>query len=110
MKRLNKNMHGDQEEYFSTPESKALAAQYLLLYEFSLPAGQDLSNQINSDRSATRLIISIPTMDAVTLIELQDRIYAWQLEHLPKDMQDYGTSSAAMWQRHIRRRRGRARR
>ena len=90
-------MHGDQENYFSIPESKELAAQYLLLYEFSLPAGQDLSNQITSDRSATRLIISIPTMDAVTLIALQERIYNWQTKNLPENMRDFGTSSAAMW-------------
>ena len=97
IKRLNRNMHGDQPAFFSIPESRELAAQYLLLYEFSLPAGQDLSNQINQDRSASRLIISISSMDAVSLIALQDKIFQWQQIHLPKTMQDYGTSPAIMW-------------
>ena len=39
MKRLNKSMHGDKEEWYKIPESRELAAQYLLLYEMSLPYG-----------------------------------------------------------------------
>ena len=37
MKRLNKNMHGDDPEWYRLPEDRELAAQYLLLYEMSLP-------------------------------------------------------------------------
>ena len=33
MKRLNKNMHGDDEAYYRLPEKRDLSAQYLLLYE-----------------------------------------------------------------------------
>ena len=39
MKRLNKNMHGDDPAFYEIPEDPKLAAQYLLLYEFSLPFG-----------------------------------------------------------------------
>ncbi|MBW2149898.1 MAG: MMPL family transporter, partial [Deltaproteobacteria bacterium] len=53
MKRLNKNMHGDDKSYYRIPERRDLAAQYLLLYEMSLPFGLDLNNQINVDKSAT---------------------------------------------------------
>ena len=54
-KRLNKNMHGDDPEYYRVPEDRQLAAQYLLLYEMSLPFGLDLNDRINVDKSATRL-------------------------------------------------------
>ena len=47
LKRLNRNMHGDDDAYYKLPESRELAAQYLLLYELSLPYGLDLNNQIN---------------------------------------------------------------
>ncbi|MFT5577022.1 MAG: putative RND superfamily exporter protein, partial [Bermanella sp.] len=53
-KRLNKNLHGDDEEWYRLPEQRDLAAQYLLLYEFSLPFGLDLNNSINNDKSASR--------------------------------------------------------
>ena len=32
-KRLNKNLHGDDEGFYKLPEERELAAQYLLLYE-----------------------------------------------------------------------------
>ena len=36
-KQLNKSMHGDNQEYYTIPVQRDLAAQYLLLYELSLP-------------------------------------------------------------------------
>ena len=45
MKRLNKNMHGDDPAYYQLPQTRELAAQYLLLYEMSLRTGFKQSNQ-----------------------------------------------------------------
>ena len=64
MKRLSKNMHGDDPAYYAVPESRELAAQYLLLYEMSLPYGLDLNNQINVDKSATRLTVTLDNISA----------------------------------------------
>ena len=47
MKRLNKNMHGDDPAFYRLPEDPDLAAQYLLLYELSLPFGSDLNDRID---------------------------------------------------------------
>ncbi len=49
-KRLNMNLHGDDPEYYRLPEQRDLAAQYLLLYELSLPYGLDLNNQMTVDK------------------------------------------------------------
>lgn len=71
MKRLNKNMHGDDQSYYAIPESREMAAQYLLLFEFSLPYGLDLNNQINVDKSATRFTVTtkdVPTKELRKLI------------------------------------------
>ena len=62
MKRLNKNMHGDDGSFYRIPEQRDLAAQYLLLYEMSLPFGLDLNNQINVDKSATRMTVTVRDM------------------------------------------------
>jgi len=59
MKRLNRNMHGDDPATYALPDNRELAAQYLLLYEMSLPFGQDLNNQINVDKSSTRLTVTL---------------------------------------------------
>ena len=55
MKRLNRNMHGDDPAYYRLPDTSDLAAQYLLLFELSLPAGSDLNDRIDVAKSATRL-------------------------------------------------------
>lgn len=66
-KRLNKNMHADESEFYLLPESRNLAAQYLLLYEMSLPYGLDLNNQINVEKSSLRLIVTMKDMTTVEL-------------------------------------------
>ena len=55
MKRLNMNMHGDDASFHRIPEDGSLAAQYLLIYELSLPFGSDLNNRIDIAKSSTRL-------------------------------------------------------
>ena len=59
MKRLNKNMHGDQESFYRLPDDRELSAQYLLLYELSLPFGLDLNDRVNLDKSATRVTATL---------------------------------------------------
>lgn len=83
-KNLNRNMHGGDESYYNIPESKELAAQYLLLYEFSLPYGLDLTNQINMDKSATKLVVTIKDLDSVHTRELSERSTQWLNEHYPE--------------------------
>ncbi|TOQ64500.1 RND transporter, partial [Vibrio parahaemolyticus] len=83
-KRLNKNMHGDDEAYYSLPQERELAAQYLLLYEMSLPYGLDLNNQINVDKSSIKMVLTVANLGSVELVDLENRIYQWFTEHAPQ--------------------------
>jgi hypothetical protein len=83
-KRLNKNMHGDDESYYILPNDRELAAQYLLLYEMSLPYGLDLNNQVNMDKSATRIVATIQNIGSKELTNLEDRAQRWFTEHAPQ--------------------------
>ena len=83
-RQLNKSMHGDDPAEYRIPESKELAAQYLLLYELSLPRGLDLNNQIDSSRSATRMSISAETLNSQEVLELNARAGAWLKENAPR--------------------------
>ncbi|MDH3711294.1 MAG: MMPL family transporter, partial [Cyclobacteriaceae bacterium] len=58
-RRVNRSMHGDTASYYKVPQKREEAAQYLLLYEMSLPFGLDLNNQINVDKSETRLTATV---------------------------------------------------
>ncbi len=75
--RLNKNMHGDDDSYYQLPLNRELAAQYLLLYEMSLPYGLDLNNQINVDKSSIKMVLTVDNLGSVELVEFEERIYSW---------------------------------
>lgn len=97
MRRLNKNMHGDSQQWYSLPKLRDLAAQYLLLYEFSLPFGLDLNNQINVDKSATRLVITLESVSSNKLLDIEERAQQWIKLNLPPQMQVQGASSSIMF-------------
>ena len=105
-KRLNRSMHGDDQAYYRLPEQRDLAAQYLLLYEMSLPYGLDLNNQINIDKSATRMVVMLHNMTTNTVLALEDRVQQWLKQNAPKSMQADGASPTLMFshigQRNIR--------
>jgi len=97
MKRLNKNMHGDDGDYYKIPDERDLAAQYLLLFEFSLPYGLDLNNQINVDKSASRMIVLLVDVTTKQLREVIARADDWQEANLPEYMQAEAASPSTMF-------------
>ena len=82
-RRLNMSMHGDDPAEYRLPASRELAAQYLLLYEISLPFGHDLNNQIDVDRSATRMTVATHTLSSNEVIALNQRALHWLTDHAP---------------------------
>jgi predicted RND superfamily exporter protein len=90
-------MHGDEPAWYRIPESRELAAQYLLLYEISLPYGLDLTDQINIDKSATRLTITADTLTTREFKGLKADAEAWLAEHAPPEMRGEGTGLAVMF-------------
>lgn len=97
IKRLNKSMHNDDPAYFIIPEDRELIAQYVLLYEMSLPFGLDLNEQLTPDRRRTLLTANLPVLDTKTDIELDQRFWNWQQENLPPLMQDRNIAIATIW-------------
>jgi predicted RND superfamily exporter protein len=93
MKRLNRNMHGNDPSWYKLPGARDLSAQYLLLFEMSLPFGLDLNDQINVDKSATRIMVTLRDVSAVTMRDFEQRMKAWQEANLPAVMR--GTPSGA---------------
>ncbi len=97
MKRLNKNMHGDAPDWYRLPDERDLAAQYLLLYEMSLPYGLDLNNQINVDKSATRFTVTLRTMSTNELLALDRRASDWLRAHAPHITTGDGSGTTMMF-------------
>lgn len=82
-KRLNKNMHADESVWYRVPDDRELAAQYLLLYEMSLPYGLDLNNQLNVDKSSARLVSILKNLGSVEMVALEDRARDWFADNAP---------------------------
>jgi uncharacterized protein len=97
MKRLNKNMHGDNESYYRLPDERDLSAQYLLLYELSLPFGLDLNNQINIDKSSTRFTAIVESVSTQSALDLEDSAQEWLRNNAPPEMASHGASPLIMF-------------
>jgi predicted RND superfamily exporter protein len=82
-KRLNRDLNGGDPTFYRVPDTRELAAQYLLLYELSLPFGLDLNNQLDISKSSTQVIV---TIDDMTTNEL--RAWIARAENYLKDELD----------------------
>jgi len=96
-KRLNRSMHGDDQSWYKLPGQRDLAAQYLLLYEMSLPYGLDLNNQIDIDKSATRMTVMLYNMTTRTVLALEQRAQQWLRDNVQVSMQNDGASPTIMF-------------
>ncbi len=96
-RRVNRSMHGDQESYYRIPDSREEAAQYLLLYELSLPFGLDLNNQINVDKSETRVTATLRNNSSPEMIAFSERAENWLKENAPAPMHSIGVSPTLMF-------------
>ena len=88
MKRLNKNMHSDDPAFYRLPEDPDLAAQYLLLYELSLPFGSDLNDRIDVAKSATRIVVTTKNAWSRDIRELDKRAQVWLRANAPAFAQE----------------------
>ena len=97
MKRLNRNMHGDDATFHRIPSDRALSAQYLLLYELSLPYGLDLNDRINIDKSASRVTATLGRTTTADTKAFLTRVDSWMESNLPSYMQAEPTSASVMF-------------
>jgi predicted RND superfamily exporter protein len=97
MKRLNRNMHGDDTVYYRTPSDREMSAQYLLLYELSLPYGLDLNDRINVDKSATRVTATVSRTTTTETKQFFADVEQWMEANWPEYMHTDPTSAAVMF-------------
>lgn len=97
-KRLNKNMNADDPAFYTIPDNKQLAAQYLLLYEMSLPYGLDLNNQVNLNKSSSRLSVTLGAVSSNDMLAFEKRATQWLKENgLPPMQNAIGTGPSIMF-------------
>lgn len=96
-RQVNKSMHGDDSLFYRLPDNREEAAQFLLLYEMSLPFGLDLNNQVNVDKSETRVIVTTNNIPSKQMIALEESAKKWLVTNAPDYMQTDGVSTIMMF-------------
>lgn len=97
MRRLNRNLHGDDPAYERLPTSREEAAQYLLLYEMNLAQGQDLSDQLTPDKTSSRVVVAMDNITSEQMVALKERADAWLEQNAPPVMQARGVGTSLMF-------------
>jgi hypothetical protein len=97
IRRLNKNLHGDDPAWYKIPIARELAAQYLLLYELSLPFGLDLNDRISVDKSATRVTASMPEISTARVRDFLRRSQYWIAANSPGKIRSEPTGATVMF-------------
>ena len=97
IKRINRSMNADRQSYYAVPENRELSAQYLLLYEMSLPYGLDLNDQLNIDKSASRLVVTLTDVSTTEMEGLRTRASNWLSDNAPAPMQVDPSGQAVMF-------------
>ena len=83
VKRVNKNLNGDNLEFYRIPDDPELAAQILLLYEFSLPFGADLNDRMDVAKSATRMTVVLKNTSTRNHLDIDARAQDWLQANAP---------------------------
>ncbi|MDX1695967.1 MAG: efflux RND transporter permease subunit [Ketobacteraceae bacterium] len=99
MKSINQNMSGGLDSEYTLPESRELTAQYILVYQFSLPQGLGLETYVNTDNSAIRLTASIHKSDSNDMIALDRRAREWLEQNATRIEPIHGTGMDLMFSR-----------
>jgi len=97
IRRLNMNMNGDDPAFYAIPESREAAAQYLLLYELSLPYGLDLNDRVSLDKSATRVTIALPEISTAGVLDVSRRAKEWMAANGPAFMAPAATGAPVLF-------------
>lgn len=96
LKRINRDMHVGDQDFYRLPESREMASQYTLLYELSLPFGLDFNNRTNFNKSGLKMTVQIREQNSSELITIERRIKDWVNSNYP-DLSFQGSGVALMF-------------
>ena len=79
---LHRAMNDGDPAFERLPDTRQEAAQYLLLYELSLPSGVDVTHLVNIHKSAARMSVQLDTISSEAIRQFDQRALAWQQANL----------------------------
>ena len=91
IKRLNRDMHGGDPDWYRVPERRDLISQYTLMYELSLPLGLGLENQLDMSRQHSRVVVMLRNIGSQPVLEFNRKAELWLEDNTPEPMHAKGT-------------------
>ncbi len=92
LKLIYENMVPEEERQDILPASREEIAQFLLLYELSLPQGLDLKDRISSDKSSTRVTAILRGATSRDITKLNEDAILWLRNNAPEETWTNGVS------------------
>jgi predicted RND superfamily exporter protein len=83
VRRINKAMNNDKPEFDRIPDDKKLIAQYMFLYELSLPPGQDMSSLVDVGRAESQVTVRLTNVSSNEIIAAAEAGNAWLKANAP---------------------------
>ncbi len=96
-RRLNQHLTDGAPENHLIPEDREALAQYILLYEMSLPLGQDLTNAISMDKSHSRVTAIMQGATTADIRRLLANADAWLVDEGTPALQGNAAGLAVMF-------------
>ncbi|HEY9134685.1 MAG TPA: MMPL family transporter [Pseudomonadales bacterium] len=91
IKRLNRDMHQGDDEFYSVPDMRELISQYTLLFEMSLPMGLGIDNQMTMDKMNSKVTIVSTGLSTDQVVAFEEEAYQWIDQNFPEYMKARGT-------------------
>lgn len=106
LRRMNRVLNGDTDAEYKLPMDEDLAAQYLTIYELSLPYGQSLNNLLDLSKQRARVTATLGRVTSKELKLFDTRAQQWLAVKAPNIVNAVGSGTPKMFaelgQRNIR--------
>lgn len=80
---MNRVMNDNEEDQYRLPDEETELHSYYSAYTMSLPAGMDVSNQVNADESATLIDIRLVDRSSGWMLDWGSEMLTWIDQNLP---------------------------
>jgi hypothetical protein len=97
IKETNYTLHGDDEAYYTVPDSPRAVAQLLLLYEMG--GGKILRSMVTRDFSTAQLTARVKSVGTAVYEALMADVERFIAEHAPQEVTGYVTGSLVIYVR-----------
>ena len=99
VRRINSAMNSVNHDYtrYPIPDDREVIAQYILLYEMSLPFGLDLTSIINQQKTASRISFALKDVSSEEIRHLAANIKHWFSVNASSYKIDLGTGVSMMF-------------